>query len=98
MWSTRLYFISLLLVAMTLIAPMAHLLELRAKIGMSADEYLIVQKIYFGWAWLGSVVVLALGSTLTLAVAVRDDRLASSLALAAFIAVASTQLVFWRYT
>lgn len=98
MWSSRLYFITLSLVALTLIAPMAHLLELSRKIGMSGDEYLIVQKIYFGWAWLGSVIFLALVSTLTLAIVIRDDHLASLLAAGAFIGVACTQLVFWVYT
>jgi len=98
MWSTQLYLISLLLVALTLIAPAAHLLELPRKIVLAADEYLIVQQIYRGWAWLGSIVVLALIATLTLAIVVRSDHLASSLAVAALIGIASTQAVFWTYT
>ena len=39
---------------------LAHLLELPNKIGLSRDDYLIVQQIYRGWALLGIVVLSAL--------------------------------------
>jgi hypothetical protein len=55
MWIKSLRFVSLLFTALALGAAMAHLLELPKKIKLSAEDYLIVQQIYRGWALLGIV-------------------------------------------
>jgi hypothetical protein len=64
-------FFSLLFAALALAPALAHLLELPNKIGLSRDDYLIVQQIYRGWALLGIVILGALLSTLILAILVR---------------------------
>jgi hypothetical protein len=66
-----------------MIAPMAHLYELPHKIGFSADQYLIVQRIYQGWWIAGLALPIALLANLALAAAARHDRPAFGLALAA---------------
>ena len=56
-------FFSLLLVGLELAPGLAHVLQLPHKIGLSGDDYLRVQQLYAGWAWLGVVVLGALIST-----------------------------------
>ena len=65
-------FMSLLFVALAMTTGFAHLFELPNKIVMPARDYLIVQQVYRGWAWLGSIIFLAILSTLSLAIAVRN--------------------------
>ena len=91
-------FCSVLFVALAFAPSLAHLLELPHKIGLPREEYFIVQQIYRGWALLGIVIFAALVSTLLLAVTSRRNRRASAWALAAFLAVAATQAVFWTFT
>ena len=91
-------FFSLLFSALALAPALAHLLELPNKIGLSRDEYLTVQQIYRGWAWLGIVVFGALLSTLALTIMVRGRRKAFGLALTAFLCIAGTQVLFWTFT
>jgi hypothetical protein len=91
-------FLSLLFVALALGPALAHLLELPNKIGLSRDEYLVVQQIYRGWALLGFVVIPALLSTLALAVLVRRRPGEFGPALTAFLALLGSQVVFWTFT
>ena len=91
-------FLSLLFVALCLAPAAAHLLELPNKIGLSRDDYLTVQQIYRGWALLGIVVAGALLSTLMLTFLLRHRRRQFRLALAAFLCVVGTQVVFWTFT
>jgi hypothetical protein len=56
-------FIAMLCTAITMAAGFAHLLELSRKIALGREQYLMVQQLYRGWAWLGIVVVGALIST-----------------------------------
>ena len=90
--------LNVLFVALALAPAMAHLLELPNKIGLSRDEYLVVQQIYRGWALLGFVVVLALASTLALAVRVRRRPGEFGPALTAFLSILGTQVLFWTFT
>ncbi len=46
-------FTTILFVAITLSALMAHLLEMPNKLPLSKDDYLTVQNIYRGWSLLG---------------------------------------------
>ncbi|MEW6331498.1 MAG: DUF1772 domain-containing protein [Pseudomonadota bacterium] len=91
-------FLSLLFTALVLAPAMAHLLELPNKIGLSRDEYLVVQQIYNGWQLLGIVIYGALLSTLALAILVRRQPKAFSLTLAAFLCLLAAHALFWIYT
>lgn len=91
-------FFSLLFAALALAPALAHVLELPNKIGLSRADYLTVQQIYRGWAWLGIVVVGALLSTLALTIVLRNRNRAFGLVLLAFLCIAGTQVVFWTFT
>jgi hypothetical protein len=91
-------FSSLLFAALALAPALAHLLELPNKIGLSRDEYLIVQQIYRGWALLGFVVFGALLSTLALTLLARRRPREFRTALLAFLCILGTQVVFWTFT
>lgn len=91
-------FLSLLFCALALAPALAHLLELPNKIGLSRDEYLVVQQIYRGWWMLGIFVFGALLSTLALAIFARRRHGEFRPALIAFLAIAATQVVFWTFT
>ena len=83
---------------LTLGGSLAHLYELPHKLSLSADEYLVVQQIYRGWAWLAIPIGAALLSTLFLTVGLRSDAAGFRWALATFAAIAATQVIFWVWT
>ncbi len=91
-------FFSLLFVALVLAPAMAHLLELPNKIGLSREEYLVVQQIYSGWQLLGIVIYGALLSTLALTIMVRHQPRVFALTLAAFLCLLAAHVVFWIFT
>jgi hypothetical protein len=91
-------FFSLLFAALTFGPSAAHLLELPNKIGLSRDEYLIVQQIYGGWALLGIVIAGALIATLALVILSRHRRREFTLSLGAFSCLVAAQIVFWVFT
>jgi hypothetical protein len=76
----------------------AHLFELPNKLALSAGDYMVAQRLYDGWAAFGAVIFVALALILAHAVAVRRNRTALALSAAAFLALASTQAVFWGWT
>jgi hypothetical protein len=77
---------------------LAHLYELPHKLRLAGEEYLVVQQIYRGWAWLAVPIGAALLSTLFLAIALRTDPARGRWALAAFAAIVGTQVIFWIWT
>jgi hypothetical protein len=91
-------FASLLFTALALGPALAHLLELPNKIALGRDDYFTVQQIYRGWALLGIVVFGALLSTFALAILVRNRPREFTPALAAFLCIAGTQVLFWTFT
>jgi hypothetical protein len=91
-------FFSLLFVALVLAPALAHLLELPNKIGLSREEYLVVQQIYNGWQLLGIVIYGALLSTLVLTIMVRHQPRVFVLTLAAFLCLLAAHALFWIYT
>jgi uncharacterized membrane protein len=93
-----LYFLTLSLVALSLGAPLAHLLELPNKIGLPAQDYLLVQQVYRGWALLGVLPCAALLATLLVAVQAREARRAFAFALIAFFCLAGMLAVFFIFT
>jgi len=90
-------FFSIVFCALALAPAGAHLLELFNKIHLSADEYLVVQRIYRGWALLGLVVTGAVISTLLLAWSLRGQR-GFTAAVVALLCIVATQIVFWSAT
>jgi len=81
-------------VALCLVPAGAHLFELARKMSLSPAEYMTVQKIYVGWSFFGIAIVSALFLTLTHTFMVRGDRATFFLALAAFLCLAATQVIF----
>ena len=91
-------FLALLATALALGAALAHALELPNKIGMSRDEYFIVQKIYSGWnrlAWLLAVELAAIVSAI-----VMSRRYPGVLwpGVVALVCLLCAQAVFWTFT
>lgn len=90
-------FFAIACTALPLMPAGAHLLELPNKLGLPADEYLIVQQLYRGWALAGVIVAAALISTGVLVYKLRGQSgwVAAVVAMACILA---TQLVFWSTT
>lgn len=91
-------FVSVLLTAIGLAGGFAHLLALPNKIDLGPADYLTVQQIYRGWALLGVPIILALVTTIALAVAVRRDTSAFRWTLAAAVCIAAALLAFLVFT
>jgi len=84
--------------ALYLVPTGAHLFELPRKMALSSGEYMTVQQIYAGWELFGIVIAVALLATLANTLLVRTDHRAFAGSLAAFLALAATQGVFWAFT
>src|SRR5262249_50376860 len=91
-------FLSLLFAVLAMTTGFAHLLELPSKMSFTGREYLTVQQVYRGWAWLGVIIVGAIVSTLTLMIGVRASPVSFAYAAIAFSAMVGTQVVFWMFT
>lgn len=91
-------FFSLVFVGIALAPGLAHVLQLPHKMGLSGDDYLRVQQLYAGWAWLGVVAIGALVSTFLLTILVRTRLRQFGLACVAFGSVLVTQVIFWMFT
>jgi hypothetical protein len=92
------FFIALLATSFAMGGALAHAFELLNKIGMTREEYLIVQRVYSGWDRLGYVLALQLVGILAVTVLYRAQPrvlVPASVALAALVAA---QLVFWAWT
>ena len=90
--------LAVVMVAVCLVPAGAHLAEMPHKLALSPADYMIVQRIYAGWALFGVALVSALVLTLMLAVLEWRMRAARWLALGAFLGLAITQGIFWAYT
>lgn len=90
-------FLAIAFTALALMPAGAHLLELRNKLGLAADEYLIVQQLYRGWALAAVLVVGALLSTAALAYTLGGQP-GFGAALVALGCIVATQVVFWSAT
>lgn len=91
-------FVALFSVALYLVPTGAHLAELTTKMALPPGDYMVVQRIYAGWALFGIPVFIALLATLAQALASPAGRLDRALALAAFASLAATQVIFWMFT
>ena len=92
-------FLALVFTALALVPAGAHLFELPNKIGLAREDYFVVQGVYRGWALFGIILFGAMAANLALAIAARRQRAPFGLALAAFLLVAATFVIFfaWAY-
>src|SRR5690606_27699471 len=90
--------LSVLLVALSLGAGLAHLFALPNKINLPAAEYLVAQQVYRGWALLGIVIFGAQLSTVLLAIRIRRQRWAFMLTLVAAVCIALSLAIFFVFT
>ena len=65
---------------------------------MPSDQYLIAQKVYYGWAFLAIPVILTLIAVLVQLILLKRRYEGFGLTLAAFIMLAITQVIFWIFT
>lgn len=84
-------------VAIYLVPEGAHFFEMFNKSKLAPGDYMIVQRIYDGWALFGVVIVLALGCTLLHAIAMWRSPGARRLSLASFASLMGTQAMFWSF-
>ena len=92
-------FAAIVFCGLALAPAAAHVMELPNKIHLSRDDYLVAQKLYRGWQFVGVVVVLALVATGVLALQARGAAAAPlAAALLAFVCIVATQAVFWIFT
>jgi len=89
--------VTLVLIAITTSAGLAHLLALRNKFGLPRESYAIVQQIYRGWALLGVAFIGAWAATSWLAVLARGRR-AFYPTLVAAVSLAASLIVFFAFT
>jgi uncharacterized membrane protein len=90
--------LAILLTALALVPAGAHFFELPNKIGLSQEQYFIVQSIYRGWALFGTILFGALAANLVLSVMLRHQRRPFWLALLSFLLIAGTLAVFFTWT
>ena len=93
-----LYFLAIMLTAIALGAGLAHLFELPNKIGISAQDYLTVQRNYDNWWIVGLVVPLAFLAVLALTIALRSTGAPFVLTLIALLLLVAELAVFWGIT
>ena len=91
-------FAAVILTALALVPSGAHVLELANKIGLDRENYLTVQQIYRGWAWLGGVLIAAVLANGCAAVVARRRKSAMILAAAASILMCVTLGIFFTWT
>jgi hypothetical protein len=92
------HFFAIILTALALVPGGAHLFALPNKIGLAQEPYFIVQNIYRGWALFGIVLFPALAANLAVAAMLRHRRAPFWLALAAFLCIAATLVIFFTWT
>jgi hypothetical protein len=92
------FFVALLASALVLGPALAHLFELPSKIGLSRDEYFVVQKAYRGWSQFGWLLLVQVAALATAAYLTRNELRTMTLVLLALVSVLAAQAVFWLFT
>jgi hypothetical protein len=90
--------LAIISIAICLIPAGAHFFEMPNKMALLTGEYMIVQKIYAGWALFGIAVFAALAFTLVHTVLVWPQPKPRWLSLFSFLGILATQAIFWAYT
>ncbi len=91
-------FTTILIVAITLSALMAHLLEIPNKLPLSKNDYLTVQGIYSGWSLLGIFEIGAIVLTAVWAFIERKRKHVLTYLILAFSTFVLSLVVFFLYT
>ena len=91
-------FIAIILTALALVPAGAHLLELVHKITLDRAQYLTVQQLYRGWAFLGAVLIAALLANLVLTIRSRRQGRPMRLAAIATLLLAANLTIFFIWT
>jgi hypothetical protein len=91
-------FVAIVLTGLALIAPGAHLYEFVHKIGMTADQYFVVQGIYRGWWLAGLLLPAAFLANCVLAAVARHDAAAFAAALTAAALIVLNLVIFFIWT
>jgi len=92
------FFIALLATSFALGGALAHAFELLNKIGMTREEYFIVQRLYSGWDRLGYVLAIQLVGILAVILLYRAQPRVLVPASVGLVALFAAQLVFWAWT
>jgi hypothetical protein len=91
-------FVALFATALALGAAMAHALELPNKIGLSSEDYFVVQRIYAGWSRLGVLIAVEFAAIVAVAALYRRQRPVLWPTLVAIGCLLAAQAVFWAFT
>lgn len=91
-------FLAVVLTALALIPGGAHLFVLLNKINLTAEQYYIVQGTYRGWNLFAFVLIPAILVSLLLAILQRRKAWPFRFALAAFVGLAATLVIFFIWT
>ena len=89
------HFVSIVLAALALVPPGAHLFALPNKITMEQSEYFTAQSVYAGWALFGLFLIGALVAHAALAILLRAEAAPSICAFAAAFCFAASLAVFF---
>lgn len=92
------FFLALLATAFALGGALAHALELPAKIGMTREDYFVVQRVYAGWDKLALVLGLQLIGMVALAWLYRARSEVLVPVLVALAGLIAAQVMFWIWT
>lgn len=91
-------FVAILATAFALGGALAHAFELPNKIGMSREDYFVVQRIYDGWNQLAYVLAVQLIGILGVIYFYRADPRVLWPAIVALCGLVAAQGVFWIWT
>jgi hypothetical protein len=91
-------FLAIVLTALALVPPGAHLLALPNKIHLPQERYLMVQQVYRGWAFLGVLPVAAAIANGWVAALVLQWRLPFFYSVTATLCLFGTLAIFFAWT
>lgn len=89
---------AVILTGLALIAPAAHAYEFPNKIALPKAQYFMVQQIYSGWWMVGLLLPLAVLANICNAVALKVDKPAMVLSLAAASLIIVNLIIFMVFT
>lgn len=92
------FFVALVATAIALGGALAHAFELPNKIGMTADDYFVVQRLYLGWNQLAAVLAIQLIGIVAVIWLYRAEPRVLRPALIAVAGLFAAQAVFWIFT
>jgi hypothetical protein len=91
-------FLSLIFTVLALVPAGAHFFEMPAKLSLARDQYLLVQQLYRGWAYLGAFLLLAIVTNLAQVVLLRRRRIAFHLVAVGFFMTVVALAIFFAWT